>query len=419
MGGSDVGGGNMGRGTVGGGRTSGGKTRTNGYVCFAAQDWWYHNRAHSDVQLMLNLARQRPVLFVNSIAMRMPLPGRSSQPLRRILRKARSMARKVQRPVPEIPGFAVMTPVLLPFYGSATARALNARLIAWQVRLAARSLGMATEVVVATIPTAADVVEHLPHRVLVYNRSDRHSAFPEADTASVELLERSLMRRARHVLYVSTELMTAERELTGDRAVFLDHGVDLEHFAAPAAEPADLAAVPHPRIGFFGALDDFVVDFDLLARVAKEYPDAQLVLVGSTTHDLAALTALPNVHHLGFKPYAEIPAYGRGFDVALMPWLDNDWVRHCNPIKLKEYLALGLPVVSTDFPEVRRYAGQIAVADSTEAFVAAVGAALAEADRSGEQEVRAAELRRAAVAADSWQARAGDLLALVEGAPQV
>ncbi|GAA2235978.1 glycosyltransferase family 1 protein [Kitasatospora cystarginea] len=384
-----------------------------GYVCFAGQDWWYHNRAHSDVQLMLKLAEQRPVLFVNSIAMRMPMPGRSSQPLRRILRKARSMARKVQRPVPELPGFAVMTPVLLPFYGSRLARALNARLIALQVRLAARSLRMSTDVCVVTMPTAADVVEHLPHRTLVYNRSDRHSAFPEADTAFIEVLERRLMATADRVLYVSTELMAAEHELTRDRAVFLDHGVDLEHFTPEgAAEPADLAAIPHPRIGFFGALDDFIVDFDLLTRVAKDHPDAELVLIGDTTHDLGALTALPNVHHLGFRPHAEIPAYGRGFDVALMPWLDNDWVRHCNPIKLKEYLALGLRVVTTDFPEVRRYADQLTIARTAGEFSDAVGALLAAA---GSEDEGAVHRRRASVEQDSWERRAAELRELIEG----
>ncbi|WP_280695758.1 glycosyltransferase [Kitasatospora sp. GP82] len=366
---------------------------------------------------MLKLAEQRPVLFVNSIAMRMPMPGRSSQPLRRILRKAKSMARKVQRPVPGLANFAVMTPVLLPFYGSRPARAFNARLIALQVRLAARSLRMSTDVCVVTMPTAADVVEHLPHRTLVYNRSDRHSAFPEADTGFIEVLERRLMATADHVLYVSSELMAAERELTRDRAVFLDHGVDLDHFTTTtgtdgAAEPADLAAIPGPRIGFFGALDDFIVDFELLARVAKEHPDAQLVLIGDTTHDLGALTALPNVHHLGFRPYAEIPAYGRGFDVALMPWLDNDWVRHCNPIKLKEYLALGLRVVSTDFPEVRRYADQLVIAATAGEFSDAVGAALTAAGTEGEEE---AQRRRASVETDSWGTRAAELRELIEG----
>ena len=73
-----------------------------GYVCFSAQDWWYHNRAHSDFQLMRG-SRAPPVLVVNSIGMRMPLPGRSSQPLRRILRKLRSIAKLVRRPLPELP----------------------------------------------------------------------------------------------------------------------------------------------------------------------------------------------------------------------------------------------------------------------------------------------------------------------------
>ena len=86
------------------------------------------------------------------------------------------------------------------------------------------------------------------------------------------------------------------------------------------------------------------------------------MLIGHTTCSMDRLVRHPNVHWLGQKPHEEIPRYGSGFDVALMPWLDNEWIRSCNPIKMKEYLALGLPVVSTDFPEVRHYADVIRVA---------------------------------------------------------
>jgi glycosyltransferase involved in cell wall biosynthesis len=383
----------------------------DGYVCFSGQDWWYHNRAHSDFQLMLRVARERPVLLVNSIAMRMPLPGRSSQPLRRILRKARSMAKRLQRPVPDLPGFHVLTPVLLPLYGSAWGRALNARLVAWQVRHACRGIGLAAPVCVVTIPTAWDVVRHVPHRRLVYNRSDLHSAFTETDQEQIRGLERSLLTHADGVLYVSRSLMATELELTGQRAHFLDHGVDVDHFTRrPAAEePVDLAAIPHPRVGFFGGLDSYLVDFDLLERLAREVPEAHLVLVGDADCSMDRFDELPNVHWLGYRPYEKIPRYGSGFDVALMPWLRNSWIEHANPIKLKEYLALGLRVVSTDFPEAHHYPDWIDVAAGPEEFVALVRKALADPP-----DERDAERRRASVAGSTWDARTRQLRDICE-----
>jgi len=192
--------------------------------------------------------------------------------------------------------------------------------------------------------------------------------------------------------------------------VYLDHGVDLDHFVPepPGGEPPDLAAIPRPRVGFFGGIDDYTVDVDLLERVARDLPEAHLVLIGDSTVPLDRLTAHPNVHHLGPRPYRDIPRYGHGFDVALMPWVQNPWIEAANPIKLKEYLALGLPVVSTDFPEVHRYRHVVAVTGSPAAFVEAVRAGIAGAGPATPAE------RRAAVADASWDARARDLEALVE-----
>ncbi|MEV0144986.1 MULTISPECIES: glycosyltransferase [unclassified Nonomuraea] len=377
-----------------------------GYVCFSAQDWWYHNQAHSDFQLMRSIAAHREVLIVNSIGMRMPVPGRSTQVVRRITRKLRSVAKLVREP---LPGFHVMSPLPLPFYGSPLLRRLNAVLVRAQVRVVCRALGMRRPVVVVTIPTAWDVVRPMARRSLVFNRSDRHSAFPEADAATIGALERALLARADRVVYASRALMADERPLTGDRAHFLDHGVDLGHFTRTAALPPDLAAVPGPRIGFFGALDDFVVDFDLLERVAVELPHASLVLIGDATAPMERLTKYPNVHWLGFRPYERIPGYGSGFDVAIMPWQDNAWIRHANPIKLKEYLALGLPVVSTQFAELAAYTGRVRAAAGHAAFVEAVRLTL---DTGGP--ATAGELR-ASVRDASWSARARELMALAEG----
>ena len=385
--------------------------RSAPWICFAANDWWYHNQAHSEFQLMRRVAQHRPVLLVNSIGMRMPLPGRSTRAFRRILLKAGSVLRFVRRPLPDTPNFNVATPFILPFYGSAIVRALNARLVRFQVRLMTRRLGIdvAESVIVVTIPTAWEVVQGLEYRAMLLNRSDLHSAFGETDQTYIRGLERQLLEHCDVALYVSHALMDAEADQTGHRAVFLDHGLDLDRFGGEIGpEPPDLAPIPHPRVGFFGGLDDYLVDFDLLERLATENPDLSVVLIGDATVSMARFDALPNVHWLGFKPAAEIPSYGSGFDVALMPWLRNEWIQNSNPIKLKEYLALGLPIVSMDFPEVRHYADVVSIAGDADAFVRAVREVL-----QGE-EMGSPTTRRARVAGATWDRQANRLLAIGE-----
>jgi glycosyltransferase involved in cell wall biosynthesis len=134
------------------------------------------------------------------------------------------------------------------------------------------------------------------------------------------------------------------------------------------------------------------------------------VLIGDAPSDIESLVARDNVHWLGFRDHQEIPAFGTGFDVALMPYLTNDWIRHCNPIKLKEYLALGLPVVSSDFPEARRHEPHVRVARDHAEFIEFVRASAArqatDEDRSG---------RRDAIRQSTWSAKADVLLRLTSG----
>jgi glycosyltransferase involved in cell wall biosynthesis len=392
---------------------------TPGWICFSAQDWWYFNRAHSDFQLMQPIARRRPVLLVNSIGLRVPLPGRSTSPLKRVVRKAKSVGRFVRTPVPGLPGYHVMSPLPLPLYGSPAARRIGTLLVRAQVWLVARSLGIIgpgrpDPVIAVTIPTAIGAARSLPHSALVVNRSDKYSSFAEADTASIRALEMECLAEADLVFYSANALREAEASFTGDRSRSLDHGVDTDLFH-PSSEPlpADLVAIPGPRIGYFGAIRDHLVDIDLLEQVARGLPDASLVLVGPVVcpkERMASLRSLPNVHVLGPRPHDEVPGYGRGFDVALMPWNDNEWIEHANPIKMKEYLALGLPVVSTDFPEVRRYRDLIRIAGDREGFVRAVSETLGDGGLATPAE------RVAAVASATWEVAAQTMRSAAESA---
>ncbi|MCA1582019.1 MAG: glycosyltransferase [Acidobacteria bacterium] len=152
-------------------------------------------------------------------------------------------------------------------------------------------------------------------------------------------------------------------------------------FSETGTEPADQAAIPGPRLGFFGVIDERM-DLDLVGGIAAARPDWQLVFLGPTCKiDPASFPALPNIHRLGRKAYADLPAYVAGWDVALLPFARNDSTKFISPTKTPEYLAAGKPVVSTSIRDVVRPYGQqglARIADTVPEFVAAVEATLAE-----------------------------------------
>lgn len=118
------------------------------------------------------------------------------------------------------------------------------------------------------------------------------------------------------------------------------------------------------------------MDQDLLDKVIRSRPDYTFVLVGAMTREFETLLNHQNLIAIPRQPYHKIAQYGASFDVCIMPWLQNEWIQHCNPIKLKEYLALGKPIVSTPFPELKRYAELSYEASGAEAFAKAIDQAL-------------------------------------------
>lgn len=304
----------------------------------------------------------------------------------------------------DLPDFYVYSPVVLPLYGSAAGRFIGTALVRAQVAVVRWWLRIEDPAVIVTPPTAWPAVVTMRRRCLVFNRSDKQSAFAEADAKTLDRYEEFLLRAADTVLYVSHTLQLDDAPIVGSRALHLGHGVDVDLFDPATVPAAELDGLPRPRIGYFGTLRDHTVDGDLLLRVAKDFPDATVVVVGPSTMDLSLLEAQPNVRIFGAQDHERIPAFGVGFDVAIMPWLDNEWIRNCNPIKLKEYLALGLPVVSTYFPEAERW--PVRTARTADEFVAEVRAALSDPGDPA--------LRRAAVAGDSWKSRGEALLGAIE-----
>jgi UDP-galactopyranose mutase len=229
-------------------------------------------------------------------------------------------------------------------------------------------------------PMALPVTHGLTAVAVVYDCMDELSAFAGAPT-ELGAREDELFRAADVVFTGGQSLYEAKRARHANVHAF-PSSVDIAHFASARAwtrEPGDQAAIPHPRLGFFGVIDERM-DYPLLSGVAAARPDWQLVLIGPTAKvDPAALPRAANIHYLGAKSYSDLPAYIAGWDVAILPFARNAATRFISPTKTPEYLAAGKPVVSTSIRDVVRPYGQqglARIADTVGEFVAAVEAAL-------------------------------------------
>jgi len=230
-------------------------------------------------------------------------------------------------------------------------------------------------------PMALEFAEHLRPDLTVYDCMDELSAFRGAPPRMLEL-ERMLINRADLVFTGGRSLYEAKRG-RHPRVHCFPSSIDAEHFAAaraPQPDPEDQAALPRPRIGFFGVVDERM-DLDLVAALAAARPDWAFAMIGPVVKiDPESLPRQPNIHWLGGKKYAELPRYMAGWDAGFMPFALNESTRFISPTKTPEFLAAGLPVVSTPVTDVVRDwgpkesggPGLVEIAETPDTFAAAL-----------------------------------------------
>lgn len=378
----------------------GGGHRFDGIICIGGEDWWYHNRGHFDFQIMRRLAREWPVLFVNSIGVRFPQPGHGGggQLIARLRRKLGSLGRGLTHVEN---GFHVLSPLSVP--GSVGQAALGWAL-GPQIRLAAQRIGIERPLLWVHCPAGVGLIDGLRPVATVLQRTDRFEAFPEGDPVALGKAIEDLKQRVDLAVYCNKDLLAEERHQVR-RSVLVTHGVDFDAFAgagdAPAsAAPVDIAAVPSPRVGFIGGIDAHTFDPELFLEVARRLGNVHFAMIGGCSLR-EGWCPHANVHFLGRKPYEQIPAYMAACDALIMPWNRSDWIKGCNPIKLKEYLAVGRPVVTTSFPALEPYRDLVRVADTPEGFAEAVRRALTFPRNAAGQRER---VRR-----ESWDAKAAQV----------
>lgn len=340
------------------------------FVVFS-DDWGRH--PSSCQHLFARIAKRRRVVWVNTIGTRTPTLSRAD------LVRAAGKLREWTRPAPpaaEAP-VRVTAPFMIPFDGLGPVRRLNAALVTRAVTRALAEEAPGETVLVTTIPNAAPVVGRLGEDASVYYCVDEFSEWPGADRGTLLALEAELLAKVDLVIATSTRLFEA-KSARHPRVRLLPHGVDWEAFRRPAgAAPEALGLVPRPRVGYVG-LADGRLDDALLDEVAASMPDVSFVLVGPRLLPEGPLDRRGNVCFLPPVPYADVPAVMHALDAGILPYRMDALTERMNPLKLRELLATGVPVVSSPLPEVERYRGVVRLARDADGWRDALRAALAE-----------------------------------------
>lgn len=375
-------------------------------VCFA-NDW--STDPTSKHHLLKRFADHNRVLWIEAAGMRRPNLTSASD-LGRIMTKAKSFTRPARQMLPQLHAYS---PPALPLPGSEIARGINSALYRWTIGRELRRLDMSSKPIIWVYgPHVAPLIRDLPRSFLLYHCVDKWSAFQGYDPKFMEACEQEICEQADLVLASASDL--AERcERYSDNVHYVPHGVDHAHFAqalAPGDLPDDLASIPGPRVGFFGLIHEWV-DVELIGRLADVLP-YQFVLIGASNQDMTSVLARPNVHHLGRKPFSTLPHYSRGFDAAIVPFRSTELTKSVNPIKLREYAAAGLPVVSTGLPEVVKCGDIVRIADDFDAWVRELKAAMTD----GADHVWR-ERQSARVAGEDWSAVCENISTLIANAP--
>jgi len=350
------------------------------------------------------------VIFVNSISMGLA-PVKSGELLPRVKRKLKSYA-KLARTTDE--GITVVSPAVVPFFGSAAAAATNRRLLTAQISSLARRRGLTKPILWIAIPTAIEVVGRLDESMVIYHVSDKYDANTmdhATDPALIRKLHERAIAAADLVFYSSRKLF--DEVTTGrDKSHLLEQAVDFDHWSRVSGGEMTVAEavakIPQPRIGYFGAIEPWLIDQDLIKQASREHPDWNWVFVGNKSRGLE-IENLPNVHFLPPVSYEALPHYAAGFDVCVLPWnTDVPFTSYGSAIKVREYLASGKPVVISPLPEYESMREVLRIGRTREQFLNLVEDALSE---TGSELMHA---RQAAVKDGTWDARAEWVSGLIE-----
>ncbi len=379
-------------------------------LCFSSIDWQFIWQGHQEIMSILAANGQR-VLFVENTGVRAP----SIRDLPRVRQRILNWWRGTKGFRRERDNLFVYSPLLLPFPYSSMVRRLNRFLLTRALRRWMRAADFGRPIVWTFLPTplVRDVIPRLDPLVSIYYCIDDFaSSSPGARRITTS--EDQLFRET-DLVFVTSEQLRRRAAKSSDRVHLFPFGVAFEKFeavrVAPESPPDDLVGLARPVIGYVGGIHRWM-DVGLLVETARAMPGASFVLVGPLQIDGDPFADSPNVHVLGRRAHDEIPRYVKGFDAAIIPYVLSEYTANVYPTKLNEYLAMGVPVVTTDLPEIRRFNAahgpNVSIAEDAEQFITALASVL---DRPSDD----GRARRIAIAKEnSWHTRIAAMSSLIE-----
>ncbi len=340
-------------------------------LCFAPSDWWGRNPSCT-THIMRRMAQQHRVIFINPFSS--DLSGGLKRGIgARILRKLKSLCKIIRKPCDNL---YVFSPVFLPFQGKRIIDKLNNFFLKIQLQLLFKSLRINKPVLWVENLRSADLLDWLKPELVLFHVSDFFTKCKYTSNHKLlELREKKILAASDLVICVSEQLYQIHSK-NHSNVHYIPHGVDFSKYrqAVSSGKILDqLSNVPKPIIGYFGTMTANN-DIELLLYCARNLPKASFVFAGQITGgNYEDLLKLPNVYHIGMLPYEKIPLLCASFDVCMLQWKMNEWIRKCNPLKLFEYMASGKPIVSVEILEIQEnYSDLISVVNSKEAFCKAI-----------------------------------------------
>lgn len=306
------------------------------------------------------------------------------------------------------PNLYIHSPLALPFQRPGWVRQVNGWLVSRAIHSVLRQLEMSRPILWTSYATQTvlDLIDTIDYRLLIYDCMDDVANNPKGVAPGYSKSERRLVERA-DLVFTTAAALARERESLNPHVYHLPPGVHAERFATAHPIPDDVAAIPRPRLGFFGGLDERI-DQDLIAYVAQVRPDWHIVFIGNVRTGIESLRPYPNIHFLGQKGRDELSPYLHSLDVLLIPYVEDQYTRHIYPNKVFECLAVGKPTVATPLPELRAFENLVRLADEHAAFVSAIEAALVEDDPE------LVRRRRRVAEQNTWEARYQQIIAHIE-----
>ena len=375
-------------------------------VCFS-NDW--NQDPLSKHHIMSRLSKNNRILWVNSIGLRTPTA--TIKDASRLIAKLKSFFRGAEK---INDNFHVISPLVIPFHGVPLVKHINRLLLRLQVRGFLRRFTMERPIFWTFLPNTAGMVGFFRERLSLYYITDDFTKFKGHPSAAIERMENELIDKCDCVI-ASAGGLARKKQRGGKTIHVVRHGVDHAHFAKALSMestmvPPDIRNIPRPILGFYGEINSWI-DLPMIAEAAEKRPAWSFVLIGRIAveaGDIGFLDKIPNIHLLGQKEYGTLPAYCAAFDAALIPKKINDLTICMNPLKLREYLAAGVPVISAPLPEVKPYADVVKFAVTADELIAA----FEEISRTPEKEIARALSKR--VESEGWDARVEEISAIIE-----